>query len=241
MKRLLILGLIALVLTSCVIHVGSEPEPRLKYYNEALLYQLCDITELKVSTNTAEVELEGWSENIIEIVVGYREAETDDGIIYIENGAIKARSASGKNVEITKVKGKIPRSLSLDISNATGNVDISNLNKARQIDISIGSGNFSLPNCSVTDANIDIDSGNASLRNSMVTSLDLEVGSGNVTLTNSMVDDIDIEVGSGNVTLKDCVLSYGSVTTGSGNIILQNTTGDRVRYVVGSGEVIYLD
>lgn len=241
MERLLLIAIAALALTSCLIQIGCENDLNLKYYNEAMLYQMPDTGKLEVETGAASIELEGWDENIIEIVVGYREYEPDDAEIYIENGAIKARSRSGKAVDITKVKGKIPKSLRLDLSNGSGNVTVSKLDKTPQIDVYTGSGNAYLADCQVANTNIEIGSGNASLTNSTITILELEAGSGNVTLTGSKVDDIDIEVGSGNVTLKDCELGNGSVTTGSGDIILQHTTAVNVSYHTGSGEVIYLE
>ena len=209
MKRLVLISLIALAAISGLIQFGCDHNLNLNYYNEVTLSQVYDLSELDLDTGAAEVDLEGWDENSVELLVGYREWEPDDATIYIENGAIKARSRSGKAVDITKVKGKIPKSLSLDLSNGSGNVAVSKLDKTPQIEVSIGSGNAYLTDCQITNANIEIGSGNASLSNSIVTTLDLETGSGNVTLNGSKVDDIDIEVGSGNVTLKDCELGSG--------------------------------
>ena len=58
MKRLIVIGLIALVLTSCVIQVGhGYYDEDLSYYNEAMLYQVCDLGQLEVSVSGAEIEL----------------------------------------------------------------------------------------------------------------------------------------------------------------------------------------
>lgn len=74
MKRLIIIGLIALVLTSCVIQVGhGYYDEDLSYYNEAMLYQVCDLGQLEVSVSGAEIELEGSDDEIIDLVVGFNE------------------------------------------------------------------------------------------------------------------------------------------------------------------------
>lgn len=221
MKRLIIIGLIALVLTSCVIQVGhGYYDEDLSYYNEAMLYQVCDLGQLEVSVSGAEIELEGSDDEIIDLVVGFNECRPGDAGIYIENGKIKARSISGKQVSITKIEGEIPQWLNLKISNTSGNVSVED-SEAAELDIQVGSGNVLLIDNSAYEAKI-------------------RAGSGNVYLEDSEINSIDIQVGSGNITFKDCELDYGSVTTGSGDIILKDSDYYDVDFKVGSGVIRHL-
>ncbi|HPV15146.1 MAG TPA: DUF4097 family beta strand repeat-containing protein [Candidatus Cloacimonadota bacterium] len=240
MKRLIIIGLIALVLTSCVIHVGYQPDGDLEYYNEALLYQVCDFSQLQVSTSTATIELEGSDDNHIDLVVGFYEYTPGDAVIYIENGTIKARSASGKQVLITEISGEIPQWLDLKVSNASGNIDISDMQDSQQIYISNASGDFFMEDSQAAEIDIQVGSGKVYLVDNAAYEIKIRAGSGDVYLQDSEVTEIEIEAGSGDVTFEDSELINGSVTTGSGDIILKNTEAGYVKYRVGSGEIKHL-
>ena len=241
MKRLIFIALIALTLTSCVVHVGYQPDGDLEYYNEVLLYQICDFSQLHVSTGKADIELEGSDDDLIDLRVGYYEYFPGDAVIYIENGKIKARSASGRQVLITEISGEIPEWLDLKVSNATGNIDISDMQDSHQIYVSNASGNFSMEDCQAAEIDIQVGSGNVYLVDNAAYELKIRAGSGNVYLQDIEVTEIEIEAGSGNITFKDSYLINGSVTTGSGDIILHDTDEGYVRYRVGSGKVKYLN
>lgn len=241
MKRLIIIGLIALVLTSCVIQVGhGYYDEDLSYYNEAMLYQVCDLGQLEVSVSGAEIELEGSDDEIIDLVVGFNECRPGDARIYIENGKIKARSISGKQVSITKIEGEIPQWLNLKISNTSGNIDISDMQDSHKIYVSSSSGNVSVEDSEAAELDIQVGSGNVCLIDNSAYEAKIRAGSGNVYLEDSEINSIDIQVGSGNITFKDCELDYGSVTTGSGDIILKDSDYYDVDFKVGSGVIRHL-
>lgn len=241
MKRLILISLIALSLTSCVIHVGVVPDGNLKYYSEALLCEVCETNQLNVSTSTASIELEGSYDNIINILVGYYECRPGDAIIYLENGTIKAGSRSGKQVKISKVSGEIPGWLNLKISNSTGNVDVSYMQEAHQIRISNATGNISLEENDVEEMGIEVGSGNVYLTDNTAYEMRLRVGSGNIYLDDIGATNVDIQAGSGNVTLEDSDLDYGSISAGSGDIILIDSDAYNVDMKVGSGRIIHQD
>lgn len=241
MKNLFVISLLALVLTSCVIHVGVVPDGKSKYYSEVQLCEVADINQLYLSTGAADIELAGSYDNLIDIWVGYYESSPGDAIIYLENGSLKARSRSGNQVSIRKVSGEIPEWLSVKIANSSGNVSVSDMQEAHLIHISNASGNIALEDNEVNEMRIEAGSGNVYSSDDQAYKMRIRLGSGNVYLRDTEITEVDIESGSGNVTLEDSEVDFGSITSGSGDIILKDSEADRVRCKVGSGRVIHLD
>jgi hypothetical protein len=173
---------------------------QLKFQGISTLIAAYKGKEFKLDEGVAVISLTGNEAKDASLTISYKEYAQGDAAFSLTDTGIKGKTKSGKPFLITKVEGKLPRTLNLDIKDGAGNIYLAAMQDNAIVALETGAGNISL-------------------NGSNIKNLSTKTGAGNITLTNCKVDNMQANSGVGNITLKNSKVAKRDFNTGVGKVI----------------------
>ncbi|NTS76823.1 DUF4097 family beta strand repeat protein [Catenovulum sp. SM1970] len=222
-----------LTLSGCVVVIGHDKDMQTQTHEKT--YQAADVQQVNINAGAGSLAITGADTNQIKLSAvlysGSGQVEVVDNLTVKQNGdTVEINSKvwqpfqnSWQEAERIDLKLVVPNSVSLDISDDSGDIVIRNMKNS--ITVVDGSGSIELDeiqgNVNIEDGSGDIELLNVSGR------LNIEDGSGSIELV-AIDGQINIEDASGDVDVKNA----------SSNIKINDLSGDiKLSDVAGKAEI----
>jgi len=214
-----------LLTAACVISIGGESSwfgaswSDLDHEHVETLPLSPEEARVAVRTGSGSVLAEPAGGNP-RIVATIREEEPDDGYLVFEEGELRVRSRSGRDVALGKVEVYLDGTTGeLDLSTGSGRIRLRDVPVREQVTLSTGSG--------------DIDArGLGSPR-----LVSMGTGSGEIDVAGVDCQQLHLGTGSGDITVTDVRSEHGDFDTGSGDVRARRSSFQRLRADSGSGDL----
>lgn len=227
------------IVTGCVFHVGGKGHHGKTAdvtIDKTLELDATSLTQLSIEAGAGSLNVIGSETNVITVIAKIRTDEAKDYTLTLEKSGTQAQliaeqksfgywSGTSPYIDLTIT---IPKSLSLDIDDGSGNISISRINN--DIILEDGSGSIEITKI---NGHIQLTDGSGSIYIENINgNINLDDGSGSLTIKNT-TGNIDIEDGSGGMSVHN---TSGKVTIddGSGDIEVEHAGGLKI-IEAGSG------
>jgi len=170
---------------------------RLEHSSQHTIKQAYAGTRLIFDEGNCVFELSGQDAGEVELVVQVREFTPEDATVSFSDGKLLISTKSRKPATITRVEGKIPQSLNLDLEVGNGQIRLSKLKGNNSLKLESGNGQIGLDDCTFATGSAKIGNGSLTISNCTIEKMSAEVGVGTIVLRNSTIKerDLDIRVG----------------------------------------------